>query len=100
MTSTGRLYKFGVALLASRISVLGADSCGGSGVVLWEDVAILRDAGISVRVYASAACDRGSVNVIPLRASTPQITSVEYVGQLLLKERNALLLAYNEPAVA
>ena len=99
MTSTGTL-KCGVALLASRISVLGEDSCGGSEVVLWEDVAILRDAGIPVRVYASAACDPGSVNVISVRTGTPQIASIEYVGQLLLKERKAILLAYNEPAVA
>jgi glycosyltransferase involved in cell wall biosynthesis len=100
MTSKERLNKFGVALLASRISVLGEDSCGGSEVVLWEDAAILRDAGIPVRVYASAACNRGSVNILPLRTGTPQIASLEYVGQLLLKERKALLLAYNEPAVA
>jgi glycosyltransferase involved in cell wall biosynthesis len=40
------------------------------------------------------------VNVIPLRTSAPLITSLEYVGQLLVKEREALLMAYNEPAVA
>jgi len=100
MTSIATLKKLGVALLASRISVLGEDSCGGSEVVLWEDVAILRDAGIPVRVYASAACNRGAVNVIPLRTRAPLITSLEYAGQLLLKERQALLMAYNEPAVA
>jgi glycosyltransferase involved in cell wall biosynthesis len=92
--------KFGVALLASRMSLLGEDSCGGSEVVLWEDVAILKDAGIPVRVYASAACNRGSVNVISLRTALPFITSLEYGGQFLLKEREAVLIAYNEPAVA
>jgi glycosyltransferase involved in cell wall biosynthesis len=100
MTSTEILNKFGVALLASRISVLGEGSCGGSEVVLWEDAAILSDAGIPVRVYASAACNPGSVHVLPVRTGTPQIISLEYVGQLLLRERKALLLAYNEPAVA
>jgi len=100
MISTAKLKKFGVALLASRISVLGEDSCGGSEVVLWEDVAILADAGIPVRVYTSAACKQGSVNVIPLRSRAPLITSLEYAGQFLLKEREALLMAYNEPALA
>jgi len=100
MTSTANLNKFGVALLASRISVLGEDSCGGSEVVLWEDVAILRNAGIPVRVYASAARNRGSVKVISLRTGLPLITSLEYGGRFLLKEREAVLVAYNEPSVA
>jgi len=100
MTSASRLKKFGVALLASRISVLGEYSCGGSEVVLWEDAAILRDAGVPVRVYASATHDRKSVKVISLRTALPLITSLEYGGRFLLKEREALLIAYNEPAVA
>jgi glycosyltransferase involved in cell wall biosynthesis len=100
MTSRSRLQEFGVALLASRISVLGEPSCGGSEVVLWEDAAILRDAGIPVRVYASATVDRKSVRVISLRTALPLVTSFEYGVQFLLKEREALLIAYNEPAVA
>jgi len=97
MTSIAILKKVGVALLAPRMSALGEDSCGGSEVVLWEDAAILRDAGIPVRVYASAAGSRTSVNVIRLRTSAPLITSLEYTGRLLLREPEALLMSYNEP---
>ena len=100
MTSAENLKEAGVALLASRISVLGEDSCGGSEIVLWEDVSILRSAGFPVRVYARAARSRGSVNVISLRTGSPLITSLEYGGRFLQKERKALLVAYNEPSVA
>jgi len=75
-------------------------SLRGSEVVLWEDVAILRNAGIPVRVYASAARNRGSVKVVSLRTGLPLITSLEYGGRFLLKERETVLVAYNEPSVA
>jgi glycosyltransferase involved in cell wall biosynthesis len=100
MTAMSRLREFGVALLASRISILGEDSCGGSEIVLWEDAGILRQAGIPVRVYASATLDREAVEVIPVRTAFPLITSLEYGSQFLRKERKAVLLAYNEPSIA
>jgi glycosyltransferase involved in cell wall biosynthesis len=100
MTPVTRLKKFGVALLATRMSVLGDDPCGGSEVVLWEDAAILRDAGIPIRVYGRAARKGAPVNVIPLRTNVAQLNSLEYGGQFLMKERRALLIAYNEPVVA
>jgi glycosyltransferase involved in cell wall biosynthesis len=100
MTPGVRLEQFGVALLATRLSVLGEDPCGGSEVVLWEDAAILKNAGIPVRVYGRAARKGAPVHLVPLRSSAPLITSLEYCGQLLHKEPDALLVAYNEPALA
>jgi glycosyltransferase involved in cell wall biosynthesis len=100
MTPQAKLATRGVALLATRMSVLGHDPCGGSEVVLWEDAAILNDAGIPVRVYGRAARDGAPVRVIPLHTSVPLVTSIEYGGQLLCKERDSLIVAYNEPALA
>jgi glycosyltransferase involved in cell wall biosynthesis len=100
MTANVALREFGVALLAPRMCSLGEDPCGGSEVVLWEDVAILRSAGIPVRVYARAAREGSPVSVIPLRTNAPLITSMEYGGQFLRKERNAQVIAYNEPVLA
>jgi glycosyltransferase involved in cell wall biosynthesis len=92
--------KSGVALLASRICVLGDDPCGGSEVVLWEDARIFQKAGIPVRVYARAALKHASVNTIPLRTRTAQLNTIEYARSLLRNEPEALILAYNEPALA
>jgi len=96
----GRLETFGVAVLAPRICSLGEKICGGSEVVLWEDVAILKDAGIPVRVYGRAAREGAPVRLVPLRSKAPLIASLEYCGHFLWQERAALLLAYNEPALA
>lgn len=100
MTSHAKLETRGVALLATRMSVLGEDPCGGSEVVMWEDVAILKDAGIPVRVYGRAARAGAPVRVLRLRTNAPLLTSIEYGGQFLSKEREALIIAYNEPALA
>jgi len=100
MTPEERLEKFGVALLATRLSVLGEDPCGGSEVVLWEDATILKNAGIPVRVYGRAARDGAPVNVIPLRTGTPRLTTLEYSGQFLRREPEAFVIGYNEPALA
>ena len=53
MTSAAALKEFGVALLAPRMCSLGEDPCGGSEVVLWEDAAMLKNAGIHVVDTAS-----------------------------------------------
>jgi len=100
MTPHAKLETRGVALLATRMSVLGEDPCGGSEVVMWEDVAILKDAGIPVRVYGRAAREGAPVSVLRLCTCAPLITSIEYGGQFLSKERKALIIAYNEPALA
>ncbi|MBZ5696716.1 MAG: glycosyltransferase family 4 protein [Acidobacteriia bacterium] len=100
MTSHARLEARGVAFLATRMSVLGDDPCGGSEVVMWEDAAILKDAGIPVRVYGRAAREGAPVRVLPLHTSAPLVTSIEYGGQFLSKERDALIIAYNEPVLA
>lgn len=89
-----------VALLASRLSVLGQDPCGGSEVVLWEDAAILERAGFSVRVYGRAAREGSSVHVIPLRGRNAQLHSLQYGSRLLRRERESLIIAYNEPVLA
>jgi glycosyltransferase involved in cell wall biosynthesis len=94
------LKKTGVALLASRLCVLGDDPCGGSEVVLWEDVHILESAGIPVRVYGRAASSGVPVQIIPFRTRTAQLNTIEYVRALLRNEPEALMVAYNEPAVA
>jgi glycosyltransferase involved in cell wall biosynthesis len=96
----GALTKTGVALLASRLCVLGDDPCGGSEVVLWEDARILESAGIPVRVYGRAARSGAPVQIIPFRTRTAQFNTIEYVRGLLRNEPEALILAYNEPAVA
>lgn len=90
----------GVALLASRLCVLGDGPCGGSEVVLWEDARIFESAGIPVRVYARAARNGSPVQTIPFRARTAQLNTIEYVRGLLRKEPQALIIAYNEPALA
>jgi glycosyltransferase involved in cell wall biosynthesis len=100
VTPQAKLEKYGVALLATRLGKLGADPCGGSEVVLWEDAAILKDAGIPVRVYACAAFEGAPVRVLPLRTAMPLITSFEYGMKLLRQEPEALIVAYNEPSLA
>ncbi|HVB58241.1 MAG TPA: hypothetical protein VNE63_17680, partial [Candidatus Acidoferrales bacterium] len=99
MKAQGRLERAGVALLATRMSVLGEDPCGGSEVVLWEDAAILEKAGIPVRVYGCAAREESAVRILPVHTRAPLITSIEYAGQFLRKEREALIIAYNEPSL-
>lgn len=95
-----RLEAFGVAVLAPRICSLGGEVCGGSEVVLWEDVAILKDARIPVRVYGSSAHEGAPVQIVHLHSNAPLITSIEYCGQFLRRERDAVILSYNEPALA
>lgn len=94
------LKNVGVALLASRLCVLGHDPCGGSEVVLWEDARILESAGIPVRIYARAARNGAPVKIVRLRARTAQLNTMEYSRALLRSEPDALMIAYNEPAVA
>jgi glycosyltransferase involved in cell wall biosynthesis len=89
-----------VALLASRLCILGDDPCGGSEVVLWEDARILESAGIPVRVYGRAARSGAPVQIIPFRTRTAQLNTIEYMRGLLQNEPEALILAYNEPALA
>jgi glycosyltransferase involved in cell wall biosynthesis len=98
--SSDVLKKSGVALLAPRICFLGEEVCGGSEVVLREDVAILRDAGIPTRVYGHAARQGSGVKLIPIHAGVPLLGSLEYCGRFLREERSGLVVAYNEPAVA
>ena len=100
MTPRAKLEKYGVALLASRVGKLGADPCGGSEVVLWEDAKILKDAGIPVRVYGRAAFEGAPVHILPLRTALPLVTSFEYGMKLLRREPEALIVAYNEPSMA
>jgi glycosyltransferase involved in cell wall biosynthesis len=100
MTDGSILRKTGVALLASRLCVLGDDPCGGSEVVLWEDARILERAGIPVRVYARAARNGAPVKIIPFRTRTAQLNTIEYIRPILRNVREALILAYNEPALA
>lgn len=100
MTSHERLETFGVALLATRMSSLGEDPCGGSEVLLWEDAKILKGAGIPVRVYGRAARAGAPVTVLPVRTNLPLVSSLEYGGQLLYKEAKAFVMAYNEPSLA
>ena len=66
MMDESKLRKTGVALLASRLCILGDDPCGGSEVVLWEDARILEGAGIPVRVYARAARNGAPVKILPV----------------------------------
>ncbi len=89
-----------VAVLAPRMCVLGHDPCGGSEVMLWEDVRLLQDAGMSVKVYGSAAKETAPVTTIPLRTNMPLITSLEYCATFVRREKNSILMACNEPSVA
>lgn len=89
-----------VAVLAPRICVLGHDPCGGSEVMLWEDVRLLQDAGMSVKVYGSAAKETAPVTTIPLRTNMPLITSLEYCASFIRREKGSILMACNEPSVA
>jgi len=100
MMDESKLRKTGVALLASRLCILGDDPCGGSEVVLWEDARILEDAGISVRVYARAARNGAPVTTLPFHTSCAQLNTIEYARGLLRREPEALIMAYNEPALA
>lgn len=89
-----------IAVLAPRICVLGHDPCGGSEVMLWEDVRLLQDAGMSVKVYGSAAKETAPVTTIPLRTNMPLITSLEYCASFVRREKGSILMACNEPSVA
>lgn len=100
MIDAAKLRKTGVALLASRLCILGDDPCGGSEVVLWEDARILESAGIPVRVYARAARHGAPVTILPIHTSLAQFNTIEYARGILRKEPEALILAYNEPALA
>ena len=100
MMDESKLRKTGVALLASRLCILGDDPCGGSELVLWEDARILEGAGISVRVYARAARNGAPVKILPFHKSFAQLNTIEYARGVLRKEPEALILAYNEPALA
>ena len=68
--------------------------------MLWEDVRLLQNVGISARVYGSAAKQGAPVTTIPLRTNLPLITSLEYCGTFLRQERNGLVMSCNEPTVA
>lgn len=87
-------------MLAPRMCVLGHDPCGGSEVMLWEDVRLLQDAGMSVKVYGSAAKETAPVTTIPLRTNMPLITSLEYCAAFVRREKGSILMAFNEPSVA
>ena len=100
MKTLESLEQIGVVMLAPRMCELGHDPCGGSEVVLKEDVEILRSAGIPVRVYGQAASEGAQVTKLRIRTKLRLISSLEYCGQFLLKEPRALLLSYNEPTVA
>lgn len=80
--------------------VLGHDPCGGSEVMLWEDVRLLQNAGLSVNVYGSAAKQGAPVALIPLRTNLRLITSLEYCGSFVRRENKSLLMSCNEPMVA
>jgi glycosyltransferase involved in cell wall biosynthesis len=89
-----------VAMLSPRGCILGSDPCGGSEVVFWEDWNIFRDQGIPARAYAAAATGHAPISRIRLRTHSRLITSLEYCIPLLLKERRAFVIAYNEPTMA
>jgi glycosyltransferase involved in cell wall biosynthesis len=68
--------------------------------MLWEDVRLLQDAGMSVRVYGSAAKETAPVTTIPVRTNMPLITSLEYCASFVRREKDSVLMACNEPSVA
>lgn len=68
--------------------------------MLWEDVRLLQDAGMSVKVYGSAAKETAPVTTIPLRTNMPLITSLEYCANFVRREKKSILMACNEPSVA
>ncbi len=89
-----------IAVLAPRMCVLGHDPCGGSEVMLWEDVRLLQDAGMAVKVYGSAAKETAPVTAISLRTNMPLVTSLEYCASFVRREKGSILMACNEPSVA
>lgn len=95
-----RVRSQGVAVLAPRGDILGDSAFGGSTVMLWEHVNALRSAGIPVRVYATAARAGSQVQTLRVRTKRALVTSLEYCGQFVLRERSSVLIAYNEPTVA
>ena len=100
MTKLLELEKAGVAILAPRNCVLGHDPCGGSEVVLWRDANLIAEAGIPVRMYARAARKGAPVKRVLTRTNSPLITSLEYCGKFLLRERGAVVMSQNEPTLA
>ncbi len=94
------LVRAGVAILAPRICVLGHDPCGGSEVVLWRDAHLIAETGVPVRVYARSARQGAPVIVISTRTNRRLITSLEYCGQFLWRERKAVVISQNEPTLA
>src|SRR5581483_2258330 len=98
MIDPGSVRTRGVALVASRLCLLGNDPCGGSEVVLWDDARILQSAGIPVRVYARAARRGAPVETVRLRWRTARLNTIEYSRAVLRNEPGSLVFAYNEPA--
>jgi glycosyltransferase involved in cell wall biosynthesis len=80
--------------------VLGHDPCGGSEVMLWEDVRLMQGAGIPVQVYGSAAKQGAPVSIIPVRTNVPLVTSFEYCVPFAMREKRSVLMACNEPTLA
>ncbi len=94
------IEKVGLAILAPRGCVLGHNPCGGSEVVLWRDANLIAETGIPVRVYGRAARDGAPVKRIKTRTNLPVITSLEYCGNFLRQEPNAVVMSQNEPTLA
>ena len=78
---------------------LGHDPCGGSEVILKQDILLLKRAGVPTRIYAHAARAGSPVSTLPMRTNLPLASSLEYCGRFLLSEHRGLLLGCNEPTL-
>jgi glycosyltransferase involved in cell wall biosynthesis len=89
-----------VAFLASRGSCVGVGPCGGSDIVFWEDHAIFKRLGWRVKLYARQAALQLQVNTLRITFEVPLLSSLEYCGAFVGRNRRGALIAYNEPTVA
>ena len=100
MKPSPELERAGVAILAPRMCILGHDPCGGSEVVLMRDANLIAETGVPVRIYGRAAREGSPVTVVSTRTNSRLITSLEYCGQFLWRERKAVVISQNEPTLA
>lgn len=89
-----------VALLAPRSAYLETGRGRGSDVVLWDDCESLRTCGWEFRLHAHTLDSSLEATRLGITVHLPLLSSLQYCGTFVSRNRGMPLLAYNEPTVA
>jgi len=96
-----KIKKRKVVIISSRLCKLGGESFGGSEKVLWDDVRILKEEGIPIKIYAiDSFLENNIIKIKVHKKMPPFLISIEYIGKILYKEKDSFFLCYNEPMPA